>query len=247
MDQRGQNSRFKRPHGAVAPAKQPFESLPIPRTLLPHMTAQETRQAILDVAETLFAEVGFSATTLRMLTARAGVNLAAVHYHFGSKEELTLAVMDRIVEPVHRARLERLEARAASTGAPGLEDVVRAYVEPVFQAHAIDSAAARTFGRVLGEQPPFLRDFLAARFGPVLSRFARQLQRALPEVEESVCFWRLHFCAGAMAHAMQHAELVRQLSGGRCDPSDTTEIREQLVTFVMAGMQATSPRVGATR
>ena len=211
------------------------------------MTAQETRQAILDVAESLFAEVGFSATTMRMLTARAGVNLAAVHYHFGSKEELTLAVMDRIVEPVHRARLERLEALEASTGAPGIEDVVRAYVEPVFQAHAIDSAAARTFGRVLGEQPPFLRDFLASRFGPILGRFAQQLQRALPEVEESSCYWRFHFCAGAMAHTMQHAALVRQLSGGRCDPADTREVREQLVAFVMAGMRAEAPTAGASR
>lgn len=211
------------------------------------MTAQETRQAILDVAETLFAEVGFSAATLRLLTARAGVNLAAVHYHFGSKEELTLAVMDRIVEPVHRARLERLSALEESPQRPGVEDVIRAYVEPVFQAHAIDSAAARTFGRVLGEQPPFLREFLAARFGPVLGRFAAQLQRALPEAEEATCFWRLHFCAGAMAHAMQHAELVRQLSHGRCDPSDTHEIREQLVAFVMAGMQAASPRAGVLR
>ncbi len=211
------------------------------------MTAQETRQAILDVAESLFAEVGFSATTLRMLTGRAGVNLAAVHYHFGSKEDLTLAVMDRILEPVHRTRMERLEALEGMTEAPPVEDVIRAYVEPVFQAHAVDSAAARTFGRVLGEQPAFLRDFLAARFGPALARFARQLQRALPEAEESSCFWRLHFCAGAMAHAMQHADLVRHLSGGRCDPSDTTEIREQLVAFVVAGVQAASPPAGAAR
>src|SRR5437764_13750276 len=75
-----------------------------------------TKQRILDTAESLFMEHGFEATSLRSITAAAGVNLAAVNYHFGSKEELFQSVLTRRLDPMNHARLSlltRLEAAAA--------------------------------------------------------------------------------------------------------------------------------------
>src|SRR6187401_3770986 len=72
-------------------------------------TSQDTKSRILDVAEHLFMEHGFEATSLRGLTSSAGVNLAAVNYHFGSKEELFQAVLTRRLDPMNQERIELLD------------------------------------------------------------------------------------------------------------------------------------------
>ena len=77
------------------------------------MSATDTKQTILDAAEDLFAEQGYAATSLRQLTGKARVNLAAVHYHFGSKEDLAKAVLARRIEPINVERIARLDALPA--------------------------------------------------------------------------------------------------------------------------------------
>ena len=93
------------------------------------MTATDTKETILDSAEQLFAEQGFAPTSLRAITARAGVNLAAVNYHFGSKADLSREVLARRLEPLNRERLRLLDACEA-TGKPPLEGIVAAFVAP---------------------------------------------------------------------------------------------------------------------
>src|SRR5512134_142774 len=73
-------------------------------------TSADTKTRILDAAEELFMEHGFEATSLRSLTASAGVNLAAVNYHFGSKEELFQAVLTRRLDPMNLERIDLLTA-----------------------------------------------------------------------------------------------------------------------------------------
>src|SRR2546426_2395230 len=67
-----------------------------------------TKERILDAAETLFMEHGFEATSVRLITAAAGANLAAANYHFGSKEELFRAVLTRRLDPMNQERVELL-------------------------------------------------------------------------------------------------------------------------------------------
>ena len=67
-----------------------------------------TKDKILDAAEALFMEHGFEATSLRSITTAAAVNLAAVNYHFGSKEELFQAVLTRRLDPMNQERLDLL-------------------------------------------------------------------------------------------------------------------------------------------
>jgi AcrR family transcriptional regulator len=87
-----------------------------------------TKEKILDTAERLIGEQGYAATSLRHVIAEAGVNLAAVHYHFGSKEELLDAVVVRKVTPLNEARIARLERVEAETGSGPLD------VEKVLEA-----------------------------------------------------------------------------------------------------------------
>ena len=96
------------------------------------MPGQDTKERILDAAESLFARSGVEGASLRAITRTAGVNLAAVHYHLGSKEALLAAVLVRRVGPVNQARLKRLEElEGEAQGAPcELEALLRAFLEP---------------------------------------------------------------------------------------------------------------------
>ena len=96
-------------------AKAKVVALPVGRAVV------ETKERILDAAETLFMEHGYEATSLRALTTAADVNLAAVNYHFGTKEELFQAVLTRRLDPMNQRRLElltRFEAESAPKPLP---------------------------------------------------------------------------------------------------------------------------------
>ena len=209
------------------------------------MAKADTKDQILDAAEDLFAEQGFASTTLRQLTTRAGVNLAAVNYHFGSKEDLAIAVLRRRIEPINPERRQRLDelTRPAS-----LEAIVRAFLEPALRCQDAtgdaksESAGAglcRVFGRISIEQPPFLRNFFAKEFGDLARRFVAMLSEAAPGIAAETLWWRMHFLVGAMAHTLQSAHVIGQVSGGVCDANDHETIVAQLTSFAIGGFAAT--------
>src|SRR5512138_2837847 len=117
-----------------------------------------TKERILLAAEALFSEHGFSATSHRMITGAAGVNLAAVNYHFRSKEDLIRAVLGRRIGPLNQRRLELLTQHMAGE-APSLEGVIRAFVEPVVRLRKDPSCGdvGRLFGRTYVEPSPAAR------------------------------------------------------------------------------------------
>ncbi|MCR9245212.1 MAG: TetR/AcrR family transcriptional regulator [bacterium] len=210
--------------------------------------AADTRDQILDAAEAMLAEHGYAGTSLRQLTARANVNLAAVNYHFGGKEGLAKAVLERRIGPINRERMARLDALER----PDVAAVVRAFVEPPLRAAAPDTAnpdddspghrMCRMFGRILVEQPPFLRAFLATQFRTVARRFVEALTKSLRRQPSATTWWRLHFIVGAMAHTLQNASTVERMSEGLCNPSDVDALVDELVAFAAAGFAAKAPR-----
>src|SRR4051812_43041858 len=98
----------------------------------PDPTSADTKTRILDAAEQLFMEHGFEATSLRQLTAAASVNLAAVNYHFGTKEELFQAVLTRRLDPMNQERIELLDRveREAGDKPPQVEKLIFAMLVP---------------------------------------------------------------------------------------------------------------------
>jgi len=208
------------------------------------MPKADTKDTILDAAEDLFAEQGFGATSLRQLTARAGVNLAAVNYHFGSKEELAKEVLRRRIEPINRERRQRLDQMRRPAD---LEDIVRAFIEPALRVQQGDSGSAlesratglcRVFGRISVEQPPFLREFLGEQFSKLGQRFISMLSEATPGTPAETLWWHLHFTVGAMAHTLQNAHVVGQISGGACDPNNHEALIEQLTAYAIGGFSS---------
>jgi AcrR family transcriptional regulator len=212
-----------------------------------HVVGEDTKATILDAAEVLFAEQGYAATSLRQLTRRAGVNLAAVNYHFGGKEALAKAVLARRIAPINQERLRRLTALTARQRT--VEAIVRAFVEPPLHGGGACGDAGppgarlcRVFGRVSVEQPPFLRPFLAQQFRVVGRRFEAALAVALPGQSAASLWWRLHFVIGAMAHTLQNSAAITHLTQGRCDGNDVDGMVAQLVAFAVGGLRAAPVR-----
>jgi len=202
----------------------------------------DTREALLDAAERLFAEHGLRSASLRSITGEAGTNLAAVNYHFGSKQGLVEAVFRRRLEPLNRERLERLADCERASGGPAVEGIARAFVAPVLgmlgDRQEGGAAFARLVGRSFSEPSEDTRRMLLSAFREVVERFVAALARALPDLPPETLFWRLHFMAGAMAHTAAFGRLAYAISHGRCDPDDTGRMIDELTAFLTAGLAA---------
>jgi AcrR family transcriptional regulator len=200
-----------------------------------------TKDRILDAAERLFARDGIEATSLRSITAEADANLAAVNYHFQSKDALVRAVIARRVVPVNQRRLDLLEAceRATGDGPLPLEEVVDAFVRPVVEIYA---SHAREFvplmGRIYTEPAEFMEQVFKDHGEAVAMRFFGACQRALPDVPRVELLWRLHFSMGALAHTMGASHILRLISEGQCDSSDVEGTLRRLEAYILAGLKA---------
>jgi AcrR family transcriptional regulator len=204
----------------------------------------DTKKRILDAAERLFADQGFDATSLRSITAQASVNLAAVNYHFGSKEGLIRAVLSRRIEPLNSERLRLLDAleQGSPSRAEDVEEILRCFFGPALAMWANRrSGAARfmqMFGRTFTEPGPRLKELIAQQFAEVARRFGDALGRALPDLPREELAWRMHFMVGAMAHTVSNQRSVAMFCGGAVPGADGEELLGRLVRFAAAGLRA---------
>src|SRR5262245_14002501 len=140
----------------------------------------DTKQKILDTAERLFGEQGYAATSLRQVIGEAEVNIAAVHYHFGCKEELLDAVIERKAGPVTQARMARLaEAEAdAGSGPPDVEQVILAFLMPTAEMAESNPKFVRLMGRILNEG--MMPHIVERHFQESAMKFVQALARGVP-------------------------------------------------------------------
>jgi AcrR family transcriptional regulator len=206
-----------------------------------------TKQRILDAAEHLFARHGFQGASLRAITTAADVNLAAVNYHFRSKDALIQAVLARKLGPINRQRfalLDILEAEAGSKPVP-LEKIARALIEPMLRSAGETPGGSMSFGAVMGrmyiEQNDQIQRMLVAELRDVIKRSLTAIGRALPGVPLQELYWRLFFTMGAVSHTLSAPRLLGLISGGACNLSDSESSLERLVSFVVAGLKAPLP------
>ncbi len=209
---------------------------------LNHDNGNPTKERILAAAEALFAENGFSATSHRMITGAAGVNLAAVNYHFHSKEDLIRAVLSRRIVPLNQRRLELLREHMAGE-APSLEGVIRAFVTPVVVLRTDPSCGdvGRLFGRIYVEPSVAVRKTFLDLMKEVGRPFTEAFRRVLGDLPQVELLWRIHFAVGVMAHSLAGKEHLTVMSGGLCDHSDAEGIIDRMVAFIAAGMRAPLP------
>ena len=194
----------------------------------------DTKDKILDTAERLIGERGYGSTSLRQIIAEAGVNLAAVHYHFGSKEDLLDAVVARKVTPVNEARIAQLErVEAAGKGTAGVEQILESFFLPTAEVANRNPGFVRLMGQMLAEG--MMPRIVERHFQATGLRFVAALRRAVPELPQEELMWRVHFMIGAMAHTMCRAPVFPGMAG---DAGDMKIRMRRLVTFLSAGFRA---------
>ncbi|HTV84044.1 MAG TPA: TetR/AcrR family transcriptional regulator [Dyella sp.] len=201
-------------------------------------SSASTKERILASAEALFAQRGFEGASLRQLTAAAGVNLAAVNYHFGSK--------DKLVEEVFKRRLDQLNARRLAAlkqvmgqSETSLEDVLAAFIRPALDLSHDGGGGLfmRVLARAFAEHDDSLRRFLSDNYGHVMRQFTGEFARLLPHLSKEELYWRIDLVTGALTHAMSGFGIIQRKS----DVSETVH-REQtaahLIRFSAAGLSA---------
>lgn len=210
--------------------------------------AADTKDRILIAAESLFMERGYAATSLRMITTKARVNLAAVNYHFGSKEALIREVFERRLGPLNAARIAHLDQlEAVARGRPlTIEQIIEAIVTPALQVNRDPLAGGAVFLRLLGrafsEPADTMREILPAQYRQVVVRFKQALVRALPEVPDQELTWRMHFMFGALSYTMAGNDALKLIATCNLEGVDDPEsIIRRLVPFLAAGLQAPLP------
>ncbi|GHA74203.1 TetR/AcrR family transcriptional regulator [Cognatilysobacter bugurensis] len=198
-----------------------------------------TKDRILGAAEELFAQFGFAGTSLRQVTSRADVNIAAVNYHFGSKENLVNEVFRRRMDEMSERRIAAL--KAAVEQHPGeLEPILAAFVEPAL-AMAQDrhggGAFVRVVARAYAEKNDRLRKFLSDHYGHVLREFAKAIAAVVPNLSKEELYWRLDFLAGALTYAMADFGLIKRPSGVN-EAAHRERAARELIRFAAAGFKS---------
>ena len=202
----------------------------------PHFS---TKERILAAAELLFAQHGFAETSLREVTSRADVNLAAVNYHFGSKSNLINEVFRRRLDELSSRRLEALTA--AERDRPGaLDAVLAAFIEPALalsQERQGGSAFVRVIARAYAEKDESLRKFLSDNYGHVMREFARAVSACLPQLGREQLYWRLDFIAGALTYAMADFGQIKR-PGEISEAEHCRRAAAELIRFAAGGLRA---------
>lgn len=206
--------------------------------------ADETRERLLQAAESLFLELGYDGTTMRLVAARAEANVAAANYHFGGKDALLQAMLARRFDALAEARLARLEAYERDAGRKPLdcERAMAALCMPALTLARDPIHGGVDFLRLLGrayvDPSPLLRAFLKERYARVAARFREAFACALPRLARTELSWRLHFVLGALSYTLARNDPWQLIGTIRAENEDDERLLGRLVPFVLAGLQA---------
>lgn len=202
-----------------------------------------TKNKILDAAESLFAENGFNGTSLREITSKAEVNLAAVNYHFGSKKELIKAVMSRYMNALSPLLIVALGDICQQDSKPTLTEVLTAFIEPLLALNELKENGTSHFLQLLGrgytDSQGFLRWFLTTQYPEVISLFVNAVQKAYPELSPEEMFWRLHFTMGTVVFTMSSSDALIDIAKNDFDQDySIAEVIQKVIPYVASGVGA---------
>jgi AcrR family transcriptional regulator len=201
-----------------------------------------TRLAILDAAERCFAEGGFDGVSLRTITEVAGVDLALVNYHFGSKENLLREVIARRARIVHDERVRALEVarHEAGTRSPSVEAIVDAFLEQLLRRLISGDPGWRHYASLVSQLDVFpqFTGLAGDVLDPTALHFINALRLALPKARPQAVYWGYMFLIVTMVQVMSATGRIERLSGGLCRSDDIKGALRELVPFVSAGLKA---------
>ena len=205
------------------------------------MAQKDTAGRILDAAEALFSEKGFAETSLRNITTKAGVNLAAVNYHFGSKKSLIQAVFARYLTPFSEQFSDQLDVIESQQNTP--EQLLKLLIITLNRSGLEKPEKFGVFMRLLGlaysQGQGHLRKFLTSEYGEVFNRYMKEVNRVTPELTPMERFWRIHFMLGATVFTLSGADALMAMAEHEFGIStDMGQVFDKLIPFLGAGLKA---------
>ena len=212
----------------------------------------DTRARILDAAERLFMAHGYDGTSMRQITGEAGVNLAAVNYHFGSKEALIQEVFRRRLNWLNEERMRALDEMEAAADGQALKpsQIVDAFFGTMIRMAEDEERGGviflRLLGRTLTEPSDFIRAFLAHEYKTVVERYKEALFRSLPDVPKAEIVWRFHFMLGATSYAIAGTDALRLVTDWGIEAEDSEDrldrLLPRLISFLIGGLRTPLPQ-----
>ncbi len=212
----------------------------------------DTRKRILDAAEHLFMAHGYEGTSMRQITGEAAVNLAAVNYHFGSKESLMQEVFRRRLDWLNEERMRVLNEMEVEASGKALKpsQIVDGFFGTLLRMADVDERGGMTFlrllGRTLTDPSEFIRTFLAHEYAKVVDRYKEALFKALPDVPKAEIVWRFHFMLGATSYAIAGTDSLRLVTDWQVDDAEMIDSLDRLVprlmSFLLGGLRAPLPQ-----
>ncbi|WP_417762623.1 TetR/AcrR family transcriptional regulator [Shewanella sp.] len=201
----------------------------------------DTKTKILDAAEKLFAERGFSETSLRLITSKAEVNLASVNYHFGSKKELIRAVLARYLDQFMPAASDEIATLRQQKPNASLTEIFSALVGPLLALDRIRNGGTRTFLQLLGrgyiESQGHLRWFITSHYGEHLHQFVTAVQQSVPNIPKADIFWRLHFTLGTVVFTMGSADALMDIAAADFGERNNIEtVIRKVIPYIASGV-----------
>ena len=202
-----------------------------------------SKRKLFDAAQQLFADKGFEAVSVRDITQLANINVAAVNYHFGSRDALLGMVMMRYLVPINEERLARLETveRKWSGKAVPLEEIIDAFVRPLATQARKSDLSERLFyklaGRIFAEQGEGMPARIEDQLRQIIERFTRSFAKALPTVAMEELVWRIHFLAGGMIHLLTHQDIIHRLSNGASGTPTMEATLSRFIRYAAAGLR----------
>lgn len=204
------------------------------------MSQKDTVERILDAAEALFSEKGFAETSLRNITTKAGVNLAAVNYHFGSKKSLIQAVFARYLTPFSIQFANQLdETNQKRTTEQLLKLLVVTLSKSGLEKPEKFAVFMRLLGLAYSQGQGHLRKFLTSEYGDVFKRYMKEINRITPQLTPMERFWRIHFMLGAAVFTMSSVDSLMAMADHDLNmKTDVKDVINQLMPFLASGLMS---------
>lgn len=206
--------------------------------------SSNTIERIYNAAEQLFAKNGFTETSLRLITAKANVNLSAVNYHFGSKQGLITAIFSRYLTSFSAELEKKLTLYEQQNSEHSVEELLSLFLELAISTKTHSAEGLVTFMRLLSaalmQKQTFIHAHFIKHFGKTFHRFVLLIENAIPHPISSVeVFWRIHFTLGSIMLTMSSFDFLQGIVKKDFSASiKISQVVRLMIPFLTAGMSA---------
>ena len=208
---------------------------------------KKTYEKLMDCAEKIFAEKGYDKASVREITAAANVNLASIHYHFGSKENLLQELLNRKLEWLNQQRLIALNTLESKSKNKPLKasQILEAFFGTLLDMLDEKNYGGEMFLRLLGRstlEPNCLISSISnGKNNAVTEKFRDALFKALPNVPKNEIVWRFHFMVGATSYAISGSGLNKLFITAEVSEDKSVSkrlLKKRLMSFLLGGLRS---------